>query len=1097
MKRISDIFCSMIIVYSGMMFGQNIPDYNEYSRQFSLSNPDVYTFEKYKLSPMNKYAGKQTVEVPIYTIKSRGIEYPLKLNYNAGGIKVDQLASDVGLGWSMSSAMITRVVMHDNDFDNLGAGSLRPDYNLYTQAEKDADWEAKPDYNTEYKVGYFLQKQNNIKIGKFSQYVDFMPDIYNVYIDGFTTTFFFNNENSPIEINPKGTKIEAIASTKRFNTRRVNFMGQVETTIPTRDFFTIIITTNKGIKYTFSDCDLSLNQTLLGNGWIGGDLEKAHGPAQVSAWHVTKIEDLNTGKKVDFVYEDSSSNPNQGTPNSVPFAKGAQRSFELDENPYINYSGNCGYYVPYLSSESFDKKIMARVDVVKKRLRKILFDDGQVYFNYNHEGIGGTGVGRNDIYNGDFLTQIYLKDKNLKTVKSFNLNYGIFTSDYNVGEFNPDGQFNSYRYNRLKLLSFQEVGMNPYKFTYEESIKLPPVNSFSVDFLGYYNNSQDITSYSAITGSVRPNPTLYYYPNKFEKSLLPFPIAGMQYTTIPGMFNRQANDYAKAWSLTKVEFPTGGSSEFIYESNEFEVFGQRVKGGGIRISKQLLNDGTGNTREVQYTYDKAVSGTSGTLPSMPYFGHPTKGFFPVTIDYYPQSGGPADVNSVYTPTPVGTGQDTDNWKLYDKGKLNADITTGSFVGYSRVIEKEQNNGYTESLFTSNDMAGFGNTFHRVIPQYSVNVFSLPIVGNCITQFIIANSGFGSQLFTDNSYKRGRPVDEKIFNESNVLIKNTHYDYTDVVIGNYNYAQGFFSPIYTQNDDDNTQGFMTVEKNYKINQFLPHKKTVTTYDGAGTVNIVEADLTYNSSGLTKTESTKDSQGNVKMNQFYYPTDVVTAASLPGGTLTSTELSAYLGMKSTGLNNVAEQIQVEDYVNSVKTATSRRTFKERSAPLGGGIFQETVKQSKASGTLFNKYTINKYEDGTSNPVEISEESGAKTVLIWGYKKTKLLAKIDNADYASIPATTIINLQTLSDADNDNCKDSTCKEQLLRNALEALRNSLPNAQMTSYTHDWLVGITSITNPRGHTNFYEYDVQGRLISIKDPEGKIISGYEYNFRQN
>lgn len=98
MRRISNIIFSMIIGYSGMMYGQNIPDYNEYSRKFTLSNPDVYTFEKYKLSPMNKYVGRQNVNVPIYTVKTGGIGYPLQLNYNASGIKVDQLASDVGLG---------------------------------------------------------------------------------------------------------------------------------------------------------------------------------------------------------------------------------------------------------------------------------------------------------------------------------------------------------------------------------------------------------------------------------------------------------------------------------------------------------------------------------------------------------------------------------------------------------------------------------------------------------------------------------------------------------------------------------------------------------------------------------------------------------------------------------------------------------------------------------------------------------------------------------------------------------------------------------------------------------------------------------------
>ncbi|MCL9804654.1 RHS repeat protein [Flavobacterium amniphilum] len=594
---------------------------------------------------------------------------------------------------------------------------------------------------------------------------------------------------------------------------------------------------------------------------------------------------------------------------------------------------------------------------------------------------------------------------------------------------------------------------------------------------------------------MRPNPTLYYYPNQFEKSLLPFPVPGMQYTTIPGIFNRQANDYAKAWSLNKVEYPTGGSSEYVYESNEFEVFGQTIKGGGVRIAKQLLKDGLGNTREIQYTYTKAGGGTSGSLGSFPYFGHPTVGFFPVSIDY-PHVPRDEFYDAVSTVTPSGTSFDIDHWKLYDKGKLNADITSGSFVGYSRVIEKEVNNGYKEFLYTSSDLAGFKNKFYRVIPQKSRDLYGMSILNNCITEFMVANSGFGSEIFNDNSYKRGKLLEENVFNESNQLLKKTFVDYTDFLITKYNYAQGFIAPVPSQSEEDNVRGFFTAEKDYRISQFLPIKETTTSYDNNGAPNIVEVDFAYNTYGLLKTRAVKDSRGNSKISQTYYPTDVTTATSLPGGTLTTSELSAYQGMKSNGINNISEQIQIENFLNTTKMATRRQTFKERPVSLGGGILYETMKTAKDSDSLLNEYTIHKYEDGTSNPIEISKEQGEKTVLIWGYKKGKLLAKIGNATYASIPAATIVNLQSLSDADNDNCKDSTCKEQLLRNALEALRVSLPDAEVTTYTHDWLVGITSVTDVRGYTIYYEYDSLGRLISEKNPEGKIITKNEYNFHQ-
>jgi len=102
---------------------------------------------------------------------------------------------------------------------------------------------------------------------------------------------------------------------------------------------------------------------------------------------------------------------------------------------------------------------------LKKTIKKIIFDEGEIQFNYNNIGVSGLPtIIRNDIYNADCVTQIYLKDKNQNTIKTYNFNYSYFTSNYNVGEFNPDGYQNSYRYNRLKLLSFGETGKPSYNF---------------------------------------------------------------------------------------------------------------------------------------------------------------------------------------------------------------------------------------------------------------------------------------------------------------------------------------------------------------------------------------------------------------------------------------------------------------------------------------------------------------------------------------------------------------------------------------------------------------------------------------------------------
>lgn len=57
------------------------------------------------------YTGAVQYGIPIYTFKTRHLEIPISLNYSSSGLKVDQIASWVGLGWSLNAGgVITRTV---------------------------------------------------------------------------------------------------------------------------------------------------------------------------------------------------------------------------------------------------------------------------------------------------------------------------------------------------------------------------------------------------------------------------------------------------------------------------------------------------------------------------------------------------------------------------------------------------------------------------------------------------------------------------------------------------------------------------------------------------------------------------------------------------------------------------------------------------------------------------------------------------------------------------------------------------------------------------------------------------------------------------
>ena len=65
----------------------------------------------------------------------------------------------------------------------------------------------------------------------------------------------------------------------------------------------------------------------------------------------------------------------------------------------------------------------------------------------------------------------------------------------------------------------------------------------------------------------------------------------------------------------------------------------------------------------------------------------------------------------------------------------------------------------------------------------------------------------------------------------------------------------------------------------------------------------------------------------------------------------------------------------------------------------------------------------------------------------------------------------------------------------ALNGLRSSLPNALVTTYVHFPLVGVSTITDPKGDITTYTYDDSNRLKNIKDKNGNVLSEYIYQYK--
>src|ERR1700761_6632744 len=75
------------------------------------ASPDAAALGKFGSIPVGPYTGTANISIPLYTIKSGDLTLPVSLGYHSSGNKVEEMASSVGLGWSLNAGgVITRSI---------------------------------------------------------------------------------------------------------------------------------------------------------------------------------------------------------------------------------------------------------------------------------------------------------------------------------------------------------------------------------------------------------------------------------------------------------------------------------------------------------------------------------------------------------------------------------------------------------------------------------------------------------------------------------------------------------------------------------------------------------------------------------------------------------------------------------------------------------------------------------------------------------------------------------------------------------------------------------------------------------------------------
>jgi hypothetical protein len=606
------------------------------------ASPEATAFQQITQMPVSHYTGKSQISIPLFSLDSRKMTLPLSLSYDPSGIKVEQEATQVGLGWSLGGGvnMITRVVKGRDDFDGMFRTSLKQQNTLNKYRANSFDisptagnvkWQY-DNFLIQYGTsGQNLQTQLSLfcAISTDSVYIlstmllpdifggalesgkpflDGESDIYNYQAGKYSGRFIFQPQGTGFQVvtlDQSPVKIELLPNSV---TGKPDYTGESGFKITTPD----------GMKYYYQ-----INEKAKTRGG-----ESATG----------KLVYVESNINDDPVYAASSVNWDViNVDNAIPQITGwylTKMESPDDATDYIqlSYTQDANYSAITLPNRIQNLVVNSakwRLSDTRQKLvnlTSITSPKGSITFKRSSRlDLRGTMATKIDT--------IIQKDQFNRVVNRFKLNYGYFDSGTTAEEFVKK---------RLKLTGLEQLANDglskipTHTFAYIEQASdgtpIPNKNSYMQDFLGLFNRAtnNDIAinaAYGLGSGSINA---------ALKGTMIPANIPS--YATTWGFTdpaNRNANlDYCRIGTLSSITFPTGGVTNFVYELHDFQNYAvdalpnsitvsnnnsqssTKIYGVGLRIAQSRLYETATSTnyllKRYEYTQEDSTS-SSGKL----------------------------------------------------------------------------------------------------------------------------------------------------------------------------------------------------------------------------------------------------------------------------------------------------------------------------------------------------------------------------------------------------------------------------------------------------------------------------------------------------
>ena len=211
-------------------------------------SPNTASLGKYGDIPISLYTGIPNISIPLYEIKDGDLSLPVSLSYHAAGVKVEEIPSSVGLGWTLNATGIV-------------GRSVRglPD--------ELANWQPQPSNNTIENIaatGNVYQLAQDVDM----QYRDGEADLYYYNFSTQSGKFFYDQAGGTHTYPSKNIAISSITNGWR-------------------------IVTEGGTVYSFTK-----QEDISSSGCVEGEDQIVP-----TAWYLTSIKSSDGKREITFTYE--------------------------------------------------------------------------------------------------------------------------------------------------------------------------------------------------------------------------------------------------------------------------------------------------------------------------------------------------------------------------------------------------------------------------------------------------------------------------------------------------------------------------------------------------------------------------------------------------------------------------------------------------------------------------------------------------------------------------------------------------------------------------------------------------------------------------